>query len=302
MQQFDIVIVGAGTAGLTAAIYALRAGKTVLITEGEGFGGQITSSPRVENYPGISHISGSEFADNLVSQAMELGADVELERVIKIVDGKMKTVITDSNSYSCKAVILATGARHRPLGVDGENELAGRGVSYCAVCDGAFYKEKNVAVVGGGDSALQSALFLSAYCESVTLIHRRDEFRGEKALVKKIGERDNIKTLMNTRVVKLIGSDELDGIKIATGDAEPYSIPMDGVFVAVGQMPDNEQFKEIADLDDYGYIIADETCKTKTAGVFVAGDCRTKEVRQLTTAAADGAVAALAACNYIDEI
>lgn len=302
MQQFDIVIVGAGTAGLTAAIYALRAGKTVLITEGEGFGGQITSSPRVENYPGISHISGSEFADNLVSQAMELGADVELERVIKIVDGKMKTVITDSNSYSCKAVILATGARHRPLGVDGENELAGRGVSYCAVCDGAFYKEKNVAVVGGGDSALQSALFLSAYCESVTLIHRRDEFRGEKALVKKIGERDNIKTLMNTRVVKLIGSDELDGIKIATGDAEPYSIPLDGVFVAVGQMPDNEQFKEIVDLDDYGYIIADETCKTKTAGVFVAGDCRTKEVRQLTTAAADGAVAALAACNYIDEI
>lgn len=302
MQQFDIVIVGAGTAGLTAAIYALRAGKTVLITEGEGFGGQITSSPRVENYPGISHISGSEFADNLVSQAMELGADVELERVIKIVDGKMKTVITDSNSYSCKAVILATGARHRPLGVDGENELAGRGVSYCAVCDGAFYKEKNVAVVGGGDSALQSALFLSAYCESVTLIHRRDEFRGEKALVKKIGERDNIKTLMNTSVVKLIGSDELDGIKIATGDAEPYSIPLDGVFVAVGQMPDNEQFKEIADLDDYGYIIADETCKTKTAGVFVAGDCRTKEVRQLTTAAADGAVAALAACNYIDEI
>lgn len=302
MQQVDIVIVGAGTAGLTAAIYALRAGKTVLITEGEGFGGQITSSPRVENYPGISHISGSEFADNLVSQAMELGADVELERVIKIVDGKMKTVITDSNSYSCKAVILATGARHRPLGVDGESELAGRGVSYCAVCDGAFYKEKNVAVVGGGDSALQSALFLSAYCKSVTLIHRRDEFRGEKALVKKIAERENIKTLMNTRVVKLIGGDELDGIKIATGDNEPYSIPLDGVFVAVGQMPDNEQFKDIADLDDYGYIIADESCMTKTDGVFVAGDCRTKQVRQLTTAAADGAVAALAACNYIDEI
>lgn len=302
MQQVDIVIVGAGTAGLTAAIYALRAGKTVLITEGEGFGGQITSSPRVENYPGISHISGSEFADNLVSQAMELGADVELERVIKIVDGKMKTVITDSNSYSCKAVILATGARHRPLGVDGESELAGRGVSYCAVCDGAFYKDKDVAVVGGGDSALQSALFLSAYCKSVTLIHRRDEFRGEKALVSRIGEKENIKTLMNTRVVKLIGSDELDGIKIATGDDEPYSIPLDGVFVAVGQMPDNEQFKDIAELDDYGYIIADESCRTKTEGIFVAGDCRTKEVRQLTTAAADGAVAALAACNYIDGI
>lgn len=221
MQQFDIVIVGAGTAGLTAAIYALRAGKTVLVTEGESFGGQITSSPRVENYPGISQISGSEFADNLVSQAMELGADVELERVIKIVDGKIKTVITDSNSYQCKCVIIATGARHRPLGADGENDLAGRGVSYCAVCDGAFYKGKNVAVVGGGDSALQSALFLASYCKSVTLIHRRNEFRGEKALVKKLGEKDNIKVLMNTKVVKLIGSDELDGIKIATGDEEP---------------------------------------------------------------------------------
>ena len=274
MQQFDIVIVGAGTAGLTAAIYALRAGKTVLVTEGESFGGQITSSPRVENYPGISQISGSEFADNLVSQAMELGADVELERVIKIVDGKIKTVITDSNSYQCKCVIIATGARHRPLGADGENDLAGRGVSYCAVCDGAFYKGKNVAVVGGGDSALQSALFLASYCKSVTLIHRRDEFRG----------------------------DELDGIKIATGDEEPRSIPMDGIFIAVGQMPNNESFKDVADLDDYGYIIADESCRTKTPGIFTAGDCRTKEVRQLTTAAADGSVAALAACSYIDNM
>ena len=281
---------------------ALRAGKTVLVTEGESFGGQITSSPRVENYPGISQISGSEFADNLVSQAMELGADVELERVIKIVDGKIKTVITDSNSYQCKCVIIATGARHRPLGADGENDLAGRGVSYCAVCDGAFYKGKNVAVVGGGDSALQSALFLASYCKSVTLIHRRDEFRGEKALVKKLGEKDNIKVLMNTKVVKLIGSDELDGIKIAMGDEEPRSIPMDGIFIAVGQMPNNESFKDVADLDDYGYIIADESCRTKTPGVFTAGDCRTKEVRQLTTAAADGSVAALAACSYIDNM
>lgn len=302
MQQFDIVIVGAGTAGLTAAIYALRAGKSVLVTEGESFGGQITSSPRVENYPGIAHISGSEFADNLVSQAMELGASVELESVDKIVDGKIKTVITDSNSYSCKSVILATGARHRPLGVDGEEDLAGRGVSYCAVCDGAFYRGKNVAVVGGGDSALQSALFLSSYCKSVTLIHRRSEFRGEKALVKKIGEKENIKLLLNTQVIKLIGSDQLDGIKLATNDEEPHSIPMDGLFIAVGQMPNNEQFRNIADLDDYGYIVADESCQTRTPGVFTAGDCRTKSVRQLTTAAADGSVAALAACSYIDDL
>lgn len=302
MQQFDIVIVGAGTAGLTAAIYALRAGKSVLVTEGESFGGQITSSPRVENYPGIAHISGSEFADNLVSQAMELGASVELESVDKIVDGKIKTVITDSNSYSCKSVILATGARHRPLGVDGEDDLAGRGVSYCAVCDGAFYRGKNVAVVGGGDSALQSALFLSSYCKSVTLIHRRSEFRGEKALVKKIGEKENIKLLLNTQVIKLIGSDQLDGIKLATNDEEPHSIPMDGLFIAVGQMPNNEQFRNVADLDDYGYIVADESCQTRTPGVFTAGDCRTKSVRQLTTAAADGSVAALAACSYIDDL
>lgn len=302
MQQFDIVIVGAGTAGLTAAIYALRAGKSVLVTEGESFGGQITSSPRVENYPGIAHISGSEFADNLVSQAMELGASVELESVDKIVDGKIKTVITDSNSYSCKSVILATGARHRPLGVDGEDDLAGRGVSYCAVCDGAFYRGKNVAVVGGGDSALQSALFLSSYCKSVTLIHRRSEFRGEKALVKKIGEKENIKLLLNTQVIKLIGSDQLDGIKLATNNEEPHSIPMDGLFIAVGQMPNNEQFRNVADLDDYGYIVADESCQTRTPGVFTAGDCRTKSVRQLTTAAADGSVAALAACSYIDDL
>ena len=291
MQQFDIVIVGAGTAGLTAAIYALRAGKSVLVTEGESFGGQITSSPRVENYPGIAHISGSEFADNLVSQAMELGASVELESVDKIVDGKIKTVITDSNSYSCKSVIL-----------DGEEDLAGRGVSYCAVCDGAFYRGKNVAVVGGGDSALQSALFLSSYCKSVTLIHRRSEFRGEKALVKKIGEKENIKLLLNTQVIKLIGSDQLDGIKLATNDEEPHSIPMDGLFIAVGQMPNNEQFRNVADLDDYGYIVADESCQTRTPGVFTAGDCRTKSVRQLTTAAADGSVAALAACSYIDDL
>lgn len=302
MQQFDIVIVGAGMAGLTAAIYALRAGKSVLVTEGESFGGQITSSPRVENYPGIAHISGSEFADNLVSQAMELGASVELESVDKIVDGKIKTVITDSNSYSCKSVILATGARHRPLGVDGEDDLAGRGVSYCAVCDGAFYRGKNVAVVGGGDSALQSALFLSSYCKSVTLIHRRSEFRGEKALVKKIGEKENIKLLLNTQVIKLIGSDQLDGIKLATNNEEPHSIPMDGLFIAVGQMPNNEQFRNVADLDDYGYIVADESCQTRTPGVFTAGDCRTKSVRQLTTAAADGSVAALAACSYIDDL
>lgn len=302
MQQYDIIIVGAGTAGLTAAIYALRAGKSVLVTEGEGFGGQITSSPRVENYPGIASISGNEFADGLVSQALTLGADVELERVEKIIDGVEKTVITDSNSYSCKCVIIATGAKHRPLGIEREEEFSGMGLSYCAVCDGAFFKGQEVAVVGGGDSALQSAIFLSAYCSKVTLIHRRNEFRGEKALVDTLNTKDNVSMLLESEVSELIGDGTLTAVKVKNKSGEEQELPLNGLFVAVGQMPDNKAFADVVKLDDFGYIIADEDCETGTAGIYTAGDCRTKQVRQLTTAAADGAVAALAACKYIDRL
>lgn len=302
MKQYDIVIVGAGTAGLTAAVYALRAGKSVLVTEGEAFGGQITSSPRVENYPGIASISGNEFADNLVSQAIALGADVEFEKVEKIIDGKDKTVITDSNSYSCKCVIVATGAKHRPLGIDREEEFSGMGVSYCAVCDGAFFKGKEVAVVGGGDSALQSAIFLSAYCSKVTLIHRRDEFRGEKALVDTLEAKDNVVLMLESEVVELIGDGELKALKTKNKSGEEQELAVDGLFVAVGQMPDNKAFADVVKLDESGYVIADEDCETGTPGIYTAGDCRTKQVRQLTTAAADGAVAALAACKYIDRL
>ncbi len=302
MKQYDIVIVGAGTAGLTAAVYALRAGKSVLVTEGEAFGGQITSSPRVENYPGIASISGNEFADSLVSQAIALGADVEFEKVEKIIDGTQKTVITDSNSYSCKCVIIATGAKHRPLGIDREEEFSGMGVSYCAVCDGAFYKGREVAVVGGGDSALQSAIFLSAYCSKVTLIHRRNEFRGEKALVDTLNSKDNVSMLLESEVAELVGDAELKAVKVKTGSGEIKELPVSGLFVAVGQMPDNKAFADVVNLDGSGYIIADEDCETGAAGIYTAGDCRTKQVRQLTTAAADGAVAALAACKYIDRL
>ncbi|MBQ2775783.1 MAG: FAD-dependent oxidoreductase [Clostridia bacterium] len=302
MQQYDIIIVGAGTAGLTAAIYALRAGKSVLVTEGEGFGGQITSSPRVENYPGIASISGNEFADGLVSQALTLGADVELERVEKIIDGAEKTVITDSNSYSCKCVIIATGAKHRPLGIEREEDFSGMGLSYCAVCDGAFFKGQEVAVVGGGDSALQSAIFLSAYCSKVTLIHRRNEFRGEKALVDTLNTKDNVSMLLESEVSELIGDGTLTAVKVKNKSGEEQELPLNGLFVAVGQMPDNKAFADVVKLDDFGYIIADEDCETGTAGIYTAGDCRTKQVRQLTTAAADGAVAALAACKYIDRL
>lgn len=300
MQQYDIVIIGAGTAGLTAALYALRAGKSVLVTEGETFGGQITASPRVENYPGIPKVSGNEFADSLVTQVLSLGADIELERAEKIVDGVQKTVITDSNSYSCKCVIIATGARHRPLGLDNEEDFEGRGVSYCAVCDGAFFKGQEVAVVGGGDSALQSAIFLSAYCSKVTLIHRRDEFRGEKALVDIIDTKENIDVVLNSEVTGLVGENTLTAIKVKNKLGDEQELSVDGLFIAVGQMPDNGNFADVVKLDEGGYIIAGEDCETGTPGIYTAGDCRTKRVRQLTTAAADGAVAALAACGYID--
>lgn len=303
MKKYDIIIVGAGTAGMTAAIYALRAGKSVCIFENEAFGGQISSSPRVENYPGIPSVSGAEFSDALVTQITALGATIELENVISVTvngDGTKK-VVTDWNEYECRAVILATGSKHRKLGVEREDELVGKGVSYCAVCDGAFYKGKPVAVVGGGSTALQDAIFLSAYCSSVTLIHRRDEFRGEERLVKTLQTKGNVSFILNSTVKSLDGASRIEGVTVTdkiTG-AET-KIPVDGVFVAVGQMPRNEKFANIVTLDDYGYIASGEDCRTSTDGVFAAGDCRTKTLRQLTTAAADGSVAGTAAAEYCD--
>lgn len=303
MKKYDIIIVGAGTAGMTAAIYALRAGKSVCIFENEVFGGQISYSPRVENYPGIPSVSGADFSDALVTQITALGATIELENVISVTvngDGTKK-VVTDWNEYECRAVILATGSKHRKLGVEREDELVGKGVSYCAVCDGAFYKGKPVAVVGGGSTALQDAIFLSAYCSSVTLIHRRDEFRGEERLVKTLQTKGNVSFILNSTVKSLDGASRIEGVTVTdkiTG-AET-KIPVDGVFVAVGQMPRNEKFANIVTLDDYGYIASGEDCRTSTDGVFAAGDCRTKTLRQLTTAAADGAVAGTAAAEYCD--
>ncbi len=303
MKKYDIIIVGAGTAGMTAAIYALRAGKSVCIFENEVFGGQISYSPRVENYPGIPSVSGADFSDALVTQITALGATIELENVISVTvngDGTKK-VVTDWNEYECRAVILATGSKHRKLGVEREDELVGKGVSYCAVCDGAFYKGKPVAVVGGGSTALQDAIFLSAYCSSVTLIHRRDEFRGEERLVKTLQTKGNVSFILNSTVKSLDGASRIEGVTVTdkiTG-AET-KIPVDGLFVAVGQMPRNEKFANIVTLDDYGYIASGEDCRTSTDGVFAAGDCRTKTLRQLTTAAADGAVAGTAAAEYCD--
>ena len=294
----DILIVGAGCAGLTAAIYAARAGKSVTILENEGIGGQISTSPRVENYPGVKSISGIEFSDRLFDQACDLGVELQLARAesVEKAEGGF-TVKTEFGDYTAKAVILATGCKHRRLGLAEEERFAGKGVSYCAVCDGAFYKGRTVAVVGGGSAALQNALMLSAICEKVYLIHRRDAYRAEEKLVDQINATANIEPVLNAKVRQLNGTDKLESVTVTQNDRETAELAIDGLFVSIGQQADNAAFSSLVALDESGYIIAGEDCKTSCEGVFAAGDCRTKQIRQLTTAAADGAVAALAACR-----
>ena len=299
----DIIVIGAGPAGLTAAIYALRAGKSVLIFEKELFGGQITYSPSVENYPGFKQISGNEFAEHLIDQATALGAEIELAEVTGILDGPVKTVVTDSGNYECKSVIIASGSRHRHLGLEREEELTGSGISYCAVCDGAFFKGKTVAVAGGGDAALQDAIFLSERCRHVYLIHRRDTLRGEAHLESILKARDNVEFVLNSVIEKLEGEQKLSGILVKNKlTGEHTQIALDGLFIAVGQEPQNAPFAGLITLDNAGYANAGEDCSTATPGIFVAGDCRKKAVRQLTTAVGDGAVAGLAAVNYINAL
>ena len=299
----DIIIVGGGPAGLTAAVYALRAGKTVLVIEKNGFGGQIAFSPKVENIPGTQRISGAEFADALTEQAMALGADVELEKVISVEPGAVKTVRTEEGGcYEAKAVILALGVKHRMLGLPGEYELIGNGISFCAVCDGAFYTGQDVAMVGGGNSALQEALLLSEVCKSVTIVQNLAFFTGEQKLVDVLAAKDNVSVRFSTLVTGYESENgQLTGLNLrneVTGQQE--RIRVDGAFLAVGLMPENEAFMELAKLDDRGYFDSDENCCTATDGIFVAGDCRRKNIRQVVTAAADGAIAAMAACKYCD--
>ena len=298
-ELFDIIIIGGGPAGLTAAVYARRAGKSVLLLEKEGFGGQIASSPKVENFPGFAAISGAELSDRLYSQADELGARLELEEVLEIRDGETKTVVTDYGAYDCRALILATGMKHRTLGLPGEDAMGG--ISYCAVCDGSFYKDRDTAVCGGGNTALQDALFLSDICRKVTVIHRRDTFRGDPILVEQLKKRPNVDFAMNTVVTGLLGQGTLSGLALKnTATGEERQLAVDGLFEAVGQLPEKKLASSVAAVDETGFVPAGEDCVTSAAGIFVAGDCRTKEVRQLTTACADGAVAALAACKYCD--
>lgn len=300
--MYDIIIIGAGPAGLTAALYALRSGKSVLVLEAETFGGQITMSPLIENYPGKSAMSGVDFSDNLMEQVEALGGEIELERVTQIKNGTIKTVITEDGEHTAKSVIIAVGARHRALGLPRESELVGHGVSYCAVCDGAFYTDETVAICGGGSSALIEALYLAGICKKVYLIHRRDTFRAENALVKKVSEKDNIELVLNATVSELIGGEKLEAVKIAKTNGENEILNVAGLFVMIGMEPQNEIFKSVAALDDAGYFDSGEDCKTATDGIFIAGDCRRKAVRQLTTATADGTVAAVTACEYVDSL
>ena len=302
--MYDIIIVGAGPAGLCAATYARRANKSVLILDKAAFGGQITYSPKVENYPAFESISGSELADHMVSQVLSQGADVEIENVIEVRDGDIKKVITeDGNEYECRAVILACGAKHRHLGIENEDKFIGDGISFCAVCDGAFYQNKTVALIGGGNSALQEAILLSETCKKVYVIQNLDFLTGEKRLEEILRKRGNVEIITGTVVDSIKDSDIFSGITLLrTESGEKRFLELDGMFVAIGLEPENGAFEALAELDAAGYFNSGEDCLTKTAGVFVAGDCRKKAVRQIATATADGAVAAISACRYIDSL
>ena len=301
--MYDILIVGGGPGGLTAAIYALRAGKSVLVIEKNSFGGQIAFSPKVENIPGTIEISGAAFAEQLTEQAMNLGADVELENVIKAekIDGIFRLETEEGSTFEGRSLILALGVKHRTLGLPGEEELIGHGISFCAVCDGAFYTNQEVAMVGGGNSALQEALLLSEVCKKVTVVQNLADFTGEKKLAQALAEKENVEVHFNTLVTGYLQRNgELTGLTLRNQDGVSSEIAVSGAFLAVGLVPENDAFAEFAQLNQWGYFDSAEDCCTKTEGLFVAGDCRSKRIRQVVTASADGAVAATAACAYLD--
>ena len=299
--MYDIIVIGGGPAGLTAAIYARRANKSVLVIEKGSFGGQITFSPKVENIPGFSEVTGNEFAEKLVEQALGLDAEVECAEVLEIKLGDVKTVVTDSGEFEAKTVIVATGAKHRMLGLAREEEFVGEGISFCAVCDGAFYAGRDVAVIGGGNSALQEAILLSDLANKVYVVQNLDFLTGEQKLQEKLSAKENVEIILGHTVKGIIGDTTLTGITIADSNDNEKQLDIDGMFVAIGLIPQNEAFEGVINLDERGYVTSDENCLTNADGIFVAGDCRSKKIRQVATAAADGAVAALAACDYLDK-
>ena len=296
--MIDVAIIGAGTAGLTAAIYARRAGTSVTVFESEAPGGQIINTPEIDNFPGLPGVSGYEYANKLFEQAQALGAEFVFDKV-KVAEGSLEEGFRLTGEYGtvceAKTVIIASGVKRREMGLAGEQEFTGRGISYCATCDGAFFKGKTAAVFGGGNTAVEDAIYLSGICKKVYIIHRRNQFRADQALVDELLAHDNVETKLCFTVSGIRGEDKLTGVELTNIDGSREELTTDALFVAIGLIPENGVFKDIAELDEAGYVIAGENCETSTPGVFAAGDCRTKDVRQLVTAAADGAVAAVAA-------
>lgn len=303
--MYDILIVGAGPAGMTAAIYGQRGGKRTIVFDKLSYGGQVINTAEVANYPGMPNMTGLDFAEKTYNQMKDLGAEMNYEEIaeVKDADKPIKTVITTSGKeYQCKAIIIATGSSPRPLGVENEEKFKGAGISYCATCDGAFFRNKTVAVCGGGNTALEDAEVLSDIAEKVYLVHRRDEFRADATNVKRVKEKKNVELVLDSVVTAIKGERFIQTLEVQNKKTEEKrELKIDGLFVAIGQMPENGIFKEIVKLNKAGYIEAGENCLTGTDGIFAAGDCRTKKVRQITTAVSDGAIAALAAIEHINK-
>lgn len=299
--MYDIIIVGAGPAGLTAAVYARRAGKSVLVLEKDTFGGQVTFSPKLENYPGFQEISGNELAQRMLEQAMALGAEIDMDTVTEVLDGEVKTVVGEAGRYEARSVIIAAGARHRRLNLPREEEFIGNGISFCAVCDGAFYKDQHVAVIGGGNTALQEVVLLADICKKVTVVQNLAFLTGEEKMIQLLQSKNNIDYIYNTVVTGYEGETGLQAIRLLNTETQEDSrLEIDGIFLAIGTAPENDAYQKVAKLNEYGYIVSDESCRTETPGIFVAGDCRTKAYRQVATAISDGAAAALNACRFLD--
>ena len=300
--MYDIVIIGAGPAGLTAAIYALREEKKVVILEKETIGGKITSSSKIENYPGFKSISGMDLANNLYEQVIDLGGEINIEEVLSIENGKVKKVITDENTYETKSIIIASGSKYKTLNLDNEEDLIGNGISFCTVCDGSFYKNKDVCVVGGANSALNSALYLSKICNKVYLIVRGPKLKGDKKVIDDVLSANNIEVLYNATVNEyVLDNDELVGVEVKSDECEK-KLDVEGVFLAIGQSPEIDYLNDLIKVDENNYVLASEDCITNIDGIFVAGDVRKKKVRQLTTAVSDGTNAAINAINYLKEV
>ena len=298
--MYDIIIIGAGPSGLTAGIYSARAGKSVLILEGDAIGGQIASSPLVENYPSQAQISGSDLVDKMYEQAESCGCDFEFEKVTNIEKGPILKVTTEYNTYECYAVIIATGSKPRHIrGLDEEKYL-GHGIGYCVMCDGDFYKGQITGVLGGGNTAVQNALYLSNICPKVYLFQNLPQLTCEDALKKRIKAKENIEIICNAQITKLLGENKLEQVELNV-DGQNRLVDINGLFISIGQEPNNAPFTNLVAMDRMGYIIGNEFCQTNVPGIYVAGDCRTKTIRQLTTATADGSISAIYACSYVDE-